>query len=200
MKICGEVELRVHQYLLSRSGRIEDIERIYSHPQSFAQTQAWLRGNLPNVEKLPVSSNAEGARRARNADDAAAIAGESAGLVYGLKKVIMRPDRGSRRQHHALPRARPADLPALGHDRTSVLVFIKDQPGALFNVLVRSRSTASAMNRIESRPSHQAKWEYAFFIDLAGHVEDAPMQKALGRARAYAAQVKILGSYPVAVP
>ena len=89
LKICGEVELRVHQFLLSRSGRIEDIERIYSHPQSFAQTQAWLRGNLPKVEKIPVSSNAEAARRARNSDDSAAIAGESAGLIYGLKKVIM---------------------------------------------------------------------------------------------------------------
>ncbi len=68
LKICGEVELRVHQYLLSRSGRIEDIERIYAHPQSFAQTAGWLRTNLPKVEKIAVSSNAEGARRARSAD------------------------------------------------------------------------------------------------------------------------------------
>jgi chorismate mutase / prephenate dehydratase len=200
LKICGEVELRVHQYLLSRSGRIEDIERIYSHPQSFAQTQAWLRGNLPDVEKLPVSSNAEGARRARNADDAAAIAGESAGLVYGLKKVIMRPI-----EDHADNTTRFLVLgrqifPPSGHDRTSVLVFIKDQPGALFNVLSPFAKYGITMNRIESRPSHQAKWEYAFFIDLAGHVEDAPMQKALGELDAYAAQVKILGSYPVAVP
>src|SRR5690606_14232739 len=69
LKICGEVELKVHQYLLSRSGRIEDIERIYAHPQAFAQTAGWLRANLPKVEKIPVSSNAEGARRARGADD-----------------------------------------------------------------------------------------------------------------------------------
>src|SRR5678815_838819 len=69
-KICGEVELRVRQYLLSRTGNIEDIERIYSHPQSFAQTKSWLRENLPKVEMIPVSSNAEAARRARNADDA----------------------------------------------------------------------------------------------------------------------------------
>src|SRR5690348_324774 len=82
LKICGEVELRVHQYLLSRTGRIEDIERVYSHPQSLAQCKAWLRGNLPKAEKIPVSSNAEAARRARNADDAAAIAGEAAAHVY----------------------------------------------------------------------------------------------------------------------
>ncbi|HMM67880.1 MAG TPA: prephenate dehydratase [Dokdonella sp.] len=200
LKICGEVELRVHQFLLSRSGRIEDIERIYSHPQSFAQTQAWLRGNLPDVEKLPVSSNAEGARRARNSDDAAAIAGEAAGLVYGLKKVIIGPI-----EDHADNTTRFLVLgrqifPPSGHDRTSVLVFIKDQPGALFNVLSPFARHGITMNRIESRPSHQAKWEYAFFIDLAGHVEDEPMQKALGELDAHAAQVKILGSYPVAVP
>src|SRR5690606_22957400 len=96
LKICGEVELKVHQYLLSRSGRIEDIERIYAHPQAFAQTAGWLRANLPKVEKIPVSSNAEGARRARGADDAAAIAGESAAHVYGLKKVIMQPIQDDR--------------------------------------------------------------------------------------------------------
>jgi len=200
LKICGEVELRVHQFLLSRSGRIEDIERIYSHPQSFAQTQAWLRGNLPKVEKIPVSSNAEAARRARNSDDAAAIAGESAGHVYGLKKVIM----GSIEDHadnttRFLVLGRQI-FPPSGHDRTSVLVFIKDQPGALFNVLSPFARHGVSMNRIESRPSHQAKWEYGFFIDLAGHVEDEPMKKALAELEAHAAQIKILGSYPVAVP
>lgn len=200
LKICGEVELRVHQYLFSRSGRIDDIERIYSHPQSFAQTQTWLRGNLPKVEKIPVSSNAEGARRARNADDAAAIAGESAGLVYGLKKVIMRPiqdDADNTTRFLVLGRQ---VFPTSGHDRTSILVFIKDQPGALFNVLSPFAKHGITMNRIESRPSHQAKWEYAFFIDLAGHVEDAAMQEAFTELTEFASQIKILGSYPVAVP
>lgn len=200
LKICGEVELRVHQYLLSRLGRIEDIERIYSHPQSFAQTQAWLRANLPKVEKIPVSSNAEAARRARNADDAAAIAGESAGHVYGLRKVIM----GSIEDHadnttRFLVIGRQI-FPPSGHDRTSALVFIKDQPGALFNVLSPFARHGISMNRIESRPSHQAKWEYGFFIDLAGHVEDESMKAAMAELEAHAAQIKLLGSYPVAVP
>lgn len=200
LKICGEVELRVHQYLMSLSGRIEDIERIYSHPQSFAQTKAWLRGNLPEVEKIAVTSNAEGARRARNADDAAVIAGESAGQVYGLKKVIMgsiedQADNTTR----FLVLGRQVFSPS-GHDRTSVLVFIKDQPGALFNVLSPFARHGISMNRIESRPSHQAKWQYGFFIDLDGHVDDDAMQEALGELDAHAAQVKVLGSYPVAVP
>ena len=199
LKICGEVELRVRQFLLSRSGRIEDIERVYSHPQTFAQCQTWLRGNLPKVEKTPVSSNAEAARRTRNADDAAAIAGESAAHVYGLRKVITSPieDRDDNTTRF-LVLGRQI-FPPCGHDRTSVLVFIKDQPGALFNVLSPFARHGISMNRIESRPSHQAKWEYAFFIDIAGHVEDAPMKKALAELKKHAAQIKILGSYPVAV-
>jgi chorismate mutase/prephenate dehydratase len=199
VKICGEVELRVHQYLLSRSGRIEDIERIYAHPQSFAQTSGWLRANLPKAEKIPVSSNAEGARRARNADDAAAIGGESAGHVYGLKKVIMKPI-----EDHADNTTRFLVIgrqifPTSGHDRTSVLVFIRDQPGALFNVLSPFARHGISMNRIESRPSHHGRCQYAFFIDVAGHVDDEPMKRALSELGEYAADVRVLGSYPVAL-
>lgn len=200
LKICGEVELRVHQYLLSRNGRLEDIERIYAHSQSFAQTAGWLRSHLPKVEKIAVSSNAEGARRARNAEDAAAIGGESAAHVYGLKKVIMKSiedDDDNTTRFLVIGRQ---IFPTSGHDRTSVLVFIHDKPGALFDVLSPFARHGISMNRIESRPSHQAKWEYGFFIDLAGHVEDEAMKQALAELEAHSAQIKVLGSYPVAIP
>lgn len=200
LKICGEVELRVHQYLLSRNGRLEDIERIYAHSQSFAQTAGWLRSHLPKVEKIAVSSNAEGARRARNAEDAAAIGGESAAHVYGLKKVIMKSiedDDDNTTRFLVIGRQ---IFPSSGHDRTSVLVFIHDKPGALFDVLSPFARHGISMNRIESRPSHQAKWEYGFFIDLVGHVEDQAMQQALAELKAHSAQIKVLGSYPVAIP
>ncbi|MGV7174270.1 prephenate dehydratase [Xanthomonas axonopodis] len=200
LKICGEVELRVHQYLLSRNGRLEDIGRIYAHSQSFAQTAGWLRSHLPKVEKIAVSSNAEGARRARNAEDAAAIGGESAAHVYGLKKVIMKSiedDDDNTTRFLVIGRQ---IFPSSGHDRTSVLVFIHDKPGALFDVLSPFARHGISMNRIESRPSHQAKWEYGFFIDLIGHVEDDAMKQALAELKAHSAQIKVLGSYPVAIP
>ena len=200
LKICGEVELRVHQFLMSRSGRIDDIERIYAHPQSFAQTAGWLRANLPKVEKVPVSSNAEGARRARGNDDAAAIGGESAAHVYGLKKVVMSPiqdDKDNTTRFLVIGRSL---FPPSGHDRTSVLVFIHDKPGALFEVLSPFARHGISMNRIESRPSHHAKWEYGFFIDLAGHIDDDAMKLALAELKQHSAQIKVLGSYPVAVP
>ena len=198
LKICGEVELRVHQHLLSRSGRIEDIERIYSHPQSFAQTKAWLREHLPKIEKIAVSSNAEAARRARNADDAAAIAGAAAANVYGLKIVAGpiedRPDNTTR----FLVLGREL-FPTSGHDRTSLLIFIKDQPGALYNVLSPFAKHGLSMNRIESRPGHTGKWQYAFFVDIGGHIHDEAMKAAIDEARELAQDVKVLGSYPVAV-
>ena len=200
LKICGEVELRVHQFLMSRTGRIDDIERIYAHPQSFAQTAGWLRANLPKVEKVPVSSNAEGARRARGSDDAAAIGGESAAHVYGLKKVVMSPiqdDKDNTTRFLVIGRS---IFPPSGHDRTSVLVFIHDKPGALFDVLSPFARHGISMNRIESRPSHHAKWEYGFFIDLAGHIDDEAMKQALAELKQHSAQIKVLGSYPVAVP
>ncbi|QHG86787.1 MULTISPECIES: prephenate dehydratase [Xanthomonas] len=200
LKICGEVELRVHQYLLSRNGRLDDIERIYAHSQSFAQTAGWLRSHLPKVEKIAVSSNAEGARRARNAEDAAAIGGESAAHVYGLKKVIMKSiedDDDNTTRFLVIGRQ---IFPSSGHDRTSVLVFIHDKPGALFDVLSPFARHGISMNRIESRPSHQAKWEYGFFIDLVGHVDDEAMMQALAELEAHSAQIKVLGSYPVAIP
>ncbi|MGO1073700.1 prephenate dehydratase [Lysobacter sp. CA199] len=198
LKISGEVELRVHQHLLSRSGRIEDIERVYSHPQSFAQCKAWLRQYLPKAEKIAVSSNAEAARRARNADDAAAIAGASAGNIYGLRNVAGpiedRPDNTTR----FLVIGRELFTPS-GNDRTSLLIFIKDEPGALYNVLSPFAKRGLSMNRIESRPGHTGRWQYAFFVDIGGHVQEPAMREALDELQELAHEVKVLGSYPVAI-
>ncbi|MFC0677728.1 prephenate dehydratase [Lysobacter korlensis] len=198
LKICGEVELRIHQHLLSRGGRIEDIERVYSHPQSFAQCKAWLRQYLPKAETIPVASNAEAARRARSADDAAAIAGASAANVYGLKIVAGpiedRPDNTTR----FLVLGREL-FPTSGNDRTSLLVFINDQPGALHHVLAPFARHGLSMNRIESRPGHTGRWQYAFFIDVSGHVDEDAMRAAIDELAAFAREVKVLGSYPVAI-
>jgi len=199
LKICGEVELRVHQYLLSRTGNMDDIERVYSHPQSLAQCKSWLRQHLPHAERVPVSSNAEAARRARNADDAAAIAGESAGVVYRLKQLAGPIEDRADNTTRFLVLGRELFSPS-GNDRTSVLVSIKDQPGALAHILAPLAAHNLSMNRIESRPLHEGKWQYSFFIDMAGHVDDETVRKALDEMRPFAAQIKVLGSYPVAVP
>ncbi|WP_149193395.1 prephenate dehydratase [Luteimonas suaedae] len=199
LKICGEVELRVHQYLLSRTGRIEDVERVYSHGLSLAQCKSWLRQHLPKVEKQAVVSNADAARRARNADDAAAIAGENAAHVYGLKVVAGPIEDRDDNTTRFLVLGR-ASFPPSGHDRTSLMVFIRDQPGALYKILEPLARAGISMNRIESRPAHGALWQYAFFIDVAGHADESPLEDALGEIDEFAGDVRVLGSYPVAVP
>jgi chorismate mutase/prephenate dehydratase len=188
----------VHQFLMNRTGRLEDVERVYSHPLSLGQCKAWLRQHLPKAEKLPVVSNAEAARRARNSDDAAAIAGESAGHVYGLR-VVAGPveDRADNTTRFLVLGREP--FAASGHDRTSLLVFVRDQPGALYGVLSPFARHGISMNRIESRPSHAGRWQYAFFIDVAGHVDDPAMKRAISELGEYAADVRVLGSYPVAL-
>lgn len=198
LKICGEVELRVHQYLLSRGGRLEDIERVYSHPQSLSQCKAWLRAHLPKAERTPVASNAEAARRARNADDSAAIAGENAAHVYGLKIVAGPIEDHADNTTRFLVLGREI-FPPSGHDRTSLLVFVKDQPGALANVLAPLAKHGVSMNRIQSRPAHTGKWQYGFFIDIAGHLDEPAVRAALDELKPYTSEVNVLGSYPVAV-
>jgi chorismate mutase/prephenate dehydratase len=198
LKICGEVELRVHQHLLSRTGRMEDIERVYSHPQSLAQCKAWLRQYLPQAEKIPVASNAEAARRARVADDCAAIAGETAGYVYGLKVIAGPIEDRQDNTTRFLVIGREFFSPS-GHDRTSLLVYVRDQPGALYNVLSPFAKHAVSMNRIESRPAHSGRWQYVFFIDVSGHIEDDNVSSAMAELGEYAADVHVLGSYPVAL-
>ena len=199
LMICGEIELGVHQYLLSRTGRIEDIERVYSHALSLAQCKSWLRQHLPKAEKHTTVSNAEAARRARNADDTAAIAGENAAHVYGLK-VVAGPiqDRADNTTRFLV--IGRSSFPSSGNDRTSLLVFIRDQPGALYRILEPLARRGISMNRIESRPAHGKLWQYAFFIDVTGHAEESPLKDALAEIDAYAGDVRVLGSYPVAVP
>jgi chorismate mutase/prephenate dehydratase len=198
LKICGEIELRVHQNLLSRATDMSHIERVYSHAQSLAQCRGWLRRHLPKAERIAVSSNAEAARRARNAEDAAAIAGLAAAQVYGLKvlapSIEDRPDNSTR----FLVMGREL-FPPSGHDKTSLLLAIKDQPGALYQLLTPLAKHGVSMTRIESRPARGAKWEYVFFIDVEGHIEGGPLQAALADLGPVAAQLKVLGAYPAAI-
>lgn len=198
LRICGEIELQIHQYLQSRSGHIEDIERVFAHPQTLGQCSGWLRKHLAKAEKIPVSSNAEGARRARGADDAAAIAGESAAVVYGLKKIAGPIEDRADNTTRFLVIGREM-FPPSGNDRTSLLVFIRDRPGALYGVLEPLARRGISMNRIESRPEHGYRWQYAFFIDVAGHSQVGPLKDALDEIAGKGNEVRVLGSYPVAI-
>ena len=200
LKICGEVELRIHHNLMGLMASLGRIERICSHPQSLAQCRVWLDEHLPNVEQVPVSSNAEGARRARDEKGTAAIAGQTAAEVYGLKVLAAEIEDRSDNTTRFLVLGRKLFTPS-GEDRTTLLVSVghTDAPGALSRLLEPLAKYRISMTRIESRPSHRRKWDYVFFIDFEGHADEPHVAKALADLKKRSSLFRVLGSYPRAV-
>ena len=198
LKIAAEIELRIHQNLLTRARRLSAIERVYAHSQSLSQCKHWLASNLPDVELVAVSSNAEAARRVRNQPEAAAIAGRHAAEVYGLPILFANIEDHVDNTTRFLVLGKQL-LPPSGEDKTTLLVAGSDGPGALFRLLEPLARHGINMKRIESRPSRQGRWDYVFFIDVEGHVEDEPLRLAMETLNSEARMVKVLGSYPRAV-
>ncbi len=200
LKICGEIELRIHQNLMGRMGGLEQIRRVCSHPQSLSQCRQWLQRHLPDVELVPVSSNAEAARRARDEDGTAAIAGQVAAEIYNLQILVPeiedQPDNTTR-----FLVIGPKLFAPSGKDKTTLMVSAGDtqSPGALYRLLEPLARNAISMTRIESRPSRRKKWDYVFFIDVEGHVDAEPLRSALDQLKQHASLFKVLGSYPAAV-
>lgn len=200
LRICAEIELRVQQNLLSKSDGLRSIRKIYSHSQSLAQCNGWLAQNLPNVERVPVASNAEAAQRAAAEEGAAAIAGQAAAERYGLQVLsrAIEDDPNNTTRFLVLGNVDPGPS---GRDRTSIVMSAENKPGAVHALLTPFAVHGVSMSRIESRPARarSALWEYLFFIDLEGHQSDERVAAALAALRSKAPYVKILGSYPVAV-
>jgi chorismate mutase / prephenate dehydratase len=200
LQICGEIELRVHQHLMGKMREIAGIKRICSHSQSFAQCRGWLAQFLPDVEKIVVSSNAEAARRARDEEGTAAIAGQSAAEVYDLHVLFSNVEDEADNTTRFLVIGRKT-FPPSGDDKTSLLVSATgtEGPGVLFHLLEPLARHQINMTRIESRPSRRKKWDYVFFVDVDGHADEPVLKGALEEIRAEANLFRILGAYPRAV-
>jgi chorismate mutase/prephenate dehydratase len=197
--ICGEVELRIHHHLLVSEHTLRDkITRIYSHAQSFAQCRKWLDAKYPGVERVPVSSNAEAAKRIKSEWHSAAIAGDMAAEQYSLdklaEKIEDRPDNSTR---FLIIGNQP--VPACGDDKTSVIVSARNKPGALHELLAPFHANGIDLTRLETRPSRTGVWAYVFFMDFTGHIDDPTVKSVLDEIAGLAAELKILGSYPKAV-
>lgn len=199
INICGEVVLRIHHNLLvSDVTNVDKISRIYSHPQSLAQCRKWLDLHYPNAERIPVSSNAEAARRIKGEWSSAAIAGITASDLYGLhaieKNIEDAPDNSTR----FLVIGKQA-VPACGQDKTSLVLAVRNKPGALHYILEPFHRLGVDLTRLQSRPSRNSTWNYVFFIDIQGHQEDENVAAALKEVAGASAELKILGSYPIGV-
>ena len=197
-RICGEVNLRIHHNLLTHAPDLQSVKRIYSHQQSLAQCRSWLTANMQGVECVTKSSNAEAARCAAQEPEAAAIAGISAAEQYDLPVLVQNIEDEAHNTTRFLVLGNQKTQ-ASGNDKTSLLVSVKNRPGALYSLLEPFRKHGISMTRVESRPSKQGMWDYVFFIDIEGHIDDDNIKNALQEVEQQAAMLKILGSYPKAV-
>jgi chorismate mutase/prephenate dehydratase len=200
LHICGEVELRIQHCLMGRMNALEGVMRVCAHSQALGQCRGWLDTYLRDAERVPVTSNAEGARRARDEQGTAAIAGQTAAEVYGLNVLASEIEDREDNATRFLVLGRKLLSPS-GADRTTLLVSAADTqaPGALHRLLEPLAASGISMSRIESRPSRRRKWDYVFFIDIDGHAEDAHVRAALEALKQRASLFRVLGSYPRAV-
>lgn len=195
LKICSEVLLEISHNLLSNS-KFDEIKRVYSHPQAFAQTRNWLENNL-KVEYIETSSTAEAAKRAAKEAGTAAIASELAASIYKLQ--ILRANIEDRSDNFTrfLVIGNNINNVSTGHDKTSILFSVKDRVGVLHSILKPFATHKINLTKIESRPSKRQVWEYVFFLDLDGHIEDKKIKDALSELDELCLYLKVLGSYPV---
>lgn len=196
LKICSEILLPIGHHLLSRS-ELKDIKTVYSHPQAFAQCRLWLESNLPGCELKDAASTAEAARIASAEPSSAAIASRVASEFYSLPVVSAEIEDTSSNFTRFLVIGRE-DSPRTGKDKTSVMFSIKDRVGALYDMLKSFKEYSINLTKIESRPSKKKAWDYFFFVDMKGHVEDENVSAALGELEKECVLFKLLGSYPEA--
>ncbi|QBQ54856.1 prephenate dehydratase [Nitrosococcus wardiae] len=198
LQICGEVELRIHHHLLSRNKALTEVSRLYAHQQTLAQCREWLDAHLAGCERIPVGSNAEAARRAGNESGCAAIASDRAREIYGLQALATNIEDEPGNTTRFLVIGSQAVVPS-GNDKTSLLLSGPNRSGLLYDLLRPLADNEISMTRLESRPSRRKLWEYVFFIDVEGHMEDPKVATALATLKDQASFLKLLGSYPRAV-
>jgi chorismate mutase / prephenate dehydratase len=193
--ISNETRLPIGLFLLSNASEKKKIQKIYSHPQPLAQCRNWLNRNLPGVEQIPASSTAQAAELAKQSKNTAAIAGELAAEVYGLK--VMNKNIQDRAENHtrfliiSKDRAKKAKK-----NKTSVMFSITDEAGSLLKTLQLFARNKINLSKIQSRPLRNRPWEYLFYVDFMGHLEDKSVERVLKTLGKQALFLRVLGSYP----
>ncbi|MCF6286904.1 MAG: prephenate dehydratase [Candidatus Hydrogenedentes bacterium] len=194
LKIINEMMLHITQNLLSNT-TLDGIKRVYSKDNALLQCRGWLRANVPTAELIETSSTAEAARRATNEDGAAAIASKMAASTYNLNLLAERIEDAPHNFTRFLVLGRQIVKPS-GDDKTSLMVSIKDKPGALYSLLTPFSEDDIPLPLIDSRPSQKKAWEYVFFIDLLCHVDDDRVRTVLDHLEEQVHSLKVLGSFP----
>lgn len=196
LKICSEITINISHALLTLGDKkTQDIKRIYSNPQVFAQCRKWISRHLSSIELIPVSSTAKAALDAKADSAGACIGNKILAQVYGLEVIASSIEDFSSNVTRFLVIAQQ-DSPPCGQDKTSILFSIKDKVGALYDFLASFKKSGINLTKIESRPSKKKAWDYYFFVDFEGHRNSPKTQKALKTLEQGSIFMKILGSYP----
>ena len=198
LRISGEIEISINHNILSKSNNLNEIKKIYAHPQSFSQCKEWLDKNLPKSEKINSSSNAEAALISSKENNSAAIASTVAAEIYQLQ-TLSKNIEDNRNNSTRFLVIGERDTEPSGNDKTSIIVSAKNNSGALYSLLEPLSKNNVSMTRIESRPSKHNNWEYIFYLDLIGHIKDKSLEKANEDIKREASLYRFLGSYPAAV-
>ena len=194
LKIVAQVLLPIEHYLIGK-GRLKSINKLYSHPQAFAQCRGWLREKLPSAEYIESSSTTRAAELAAKDKNAAAIASVLAAQRCKLSVLEPNIQDSSSNTTRFLVLGRKCSPPT-DNDRTSLMFSLSDKVGALHEALSAFRSHKLNMTKIESRPSRRKAWEYFFYVDIEGHADDPKVARAIKKLGDQCSFVKILGSYP----
>ncbi|MDH5480662.1 MAG: prephenate dehydratase, partial [Nitrosomonas sp.] len=196
--VCGEILLPVHQFLMAQQTELSKINKIYSHPQSFAQCHQWLKENLPHIpstEYINASSNADAARQATENKNAAAVASKRAAEILGLTICAENIEDDPENTTRFLVIG-AQNVAVSGKDKTSLAMSTNNSSGAIYKLLAPLSEHGVSMTRLESRPSRTGLWQYVFFVDIEGHQQDKNVSAALNDLDKKATFLKILGSYP----
>ncbi len=195
LKVSAEVMLEISHNLLSKNSNKANIKKIYSNPQATAQCRRWLESHLPGVPILETPSTAKAAEFASQYEEAAAIASELAAKVYDLHFVEkdIEDSKHNFTRFLVISKEYPSKS---GKDKTSIMFSIKDRSGALHDILTPFKKAKINLTKIESRPSKRKAWDYIFFVDMEGHIDDRKVKKAIENIKNNCLYVKILGSYP----
>ncbi len=194
--IIGEEQLKISHCLASLSKKLSDIRIVYSHMQAAAQCRGWLNKHMPNAQLLLASSTAEAARISSSQTDAAAIASEEAANHYGLDILAKAIEDNSRNITRFLIIG-SMNIPSTGRDRTSIVFTSQHVPGSLYKAIGCLDPQNINMTSIHSRPLKDRHWEYGFFIDFEGHIDNPRISDAVARLEKKVNWFKWLGSYPI---
>ncbi len=195
--ITGEIKLRIIHNLLANPGtKLEDIRRIYSHPQAFSQCKDFLAG-LHSASLISVYDTAGAARLVKESasSEEAAVASDQAALDYELEVLRAGIESNHKNFTRFLVLSRELAEPR-ENSKTSVVFSTRNIPGALFKSLSVFALRDIDLHKIESRPIPGSPWEYMFYLDFAGDVRDETISRALGHLGEIASYLKVIGSYP----